>query len=1027
MAISVGSSLGSYVITARIGAGGMGEVFRARDKKLKREVAIKSLPENFARDPQRIARFQQEAEVLAALNHPNIAAIYELIEVEGSRYLVLELVEGETLAERLHRGPATVQEALHVARQVAAALEAAHDLGIVHRDLKPANVRITTNGTVKLLDFGIAKRQGAGDADATASGLTATGGIIGTAGYMSPEQVRGESVDGRSDQFSLGIMMFEMLTGRSPFLGRSTAELVASILRDAPPALGELNPSVPPPVQWIVDRCLAKQPEDRYASTHDLAKDLALFGDRLAGTQEATAALTAPALPIARTPLIGREDDLATARTLLLRDDVRLATFTGTGGTGKTRLALQVAADMAQAFPGGVFFVPLASITDSSLVASTIVQAIGVRDIGKREPAEVLKDAVRAVRQPVLLLLDNFEQVLDAAPVLTDLLESCSKLKVVVTSRAVLRVYGEHEFEVPALQLPSREASAALDTLARCPSIALFLQRATAVKPDFALTSDNAAAVAEICIRLDGLPLAIELAAARVRTLTPKAMLQRLASRFELLTGGARDLPERQQTLRAAVEWSYSLLTSDEQKLFRRLAVFVNGCTLEAVEAACNIGDDLAASVLDGMDSLAGKSLVQQTQMSDGEIRFTMLETIRDYAVERLAADPDEATTRRAHAAYCLVLAEEGAAKLTAVERESWMERCNLEHDNFRAALDWALRTKNVEWGLRLGAALFPFWLVREHHGEGRERLTALLELPATAKSQKARVRALHAAGDLAGHLGDHAAAIPLHREELNICRELGDTGGVLAALTSLGAEEHGLGNLKTAYTLFEECLTLSRETNNEAGIAAALHNLAFALHASEDFAGAKPLCEQALAIFVRLKDFASAAWMQSRLGDLALESGDLNAAGTWYELALTTFEKLEDRTARTRTMVDLAALRFQQGEEQEAFRMLSDALTWFRGQGNRQGVARTLEEFASFAAGSGEAARALRLAGAASAIRHRSSAQYLKDRPSLVRKLNSARRTVGDAALEHEMYGWAMTMEAAVQYALKQDTDTTT
>jgi len=287
MAISVGSSLGSYVITGLIGAGGMGEVYRAKDNKLKRDVAIKSLPENFARDPERIARFQQEAEVLAALNHPNIAAIYELIEVEGSRYLVLELVEGETLADRLRRGPIMVEEGLHVAKQIAAALEAAHGLGIVHRDLKPANVRITTSGTIKLLDFGIAKRQSANDIEGTAGGLTATGGIVGTAGYMSPEQLRGDAVDGRSDQFSLGIMMFEMLTGRSPFLGNSTAEMLASILRDAPPAIGELNPSIPHPVQWVVDRCLAKQPKDRYASARDLARDLALLGDRLRGTQEA--------------------------------------------------------------------------------------------------------------------------------------------------------------------------------------------------------------------------------------------------------------------------------------------------------------------------------------------------------------------------------------------------------------------------------------------------------------------------------------------------------------------------------------------------------------------------------------------------------------------------------------------------------------------------------------------------------------------------------------------------------------------
>jgi len=327
---------------------------------------------------------------------------------------------------------------------------------------------------VKLLDFGIAKRQQVADKEVTAGSLTITGAIVGTAGYMSPEQVRGEFLDGRSDQFSLGIIIFEMLTARRPFSGSSTAETVAAILRDLPPPLGELNPGIPPPVQWIVERLLAKHPKDRYESTRDLTKDLVLLGERLARPQETAPPLRNCVLPVPRTPLVGREEELATARALVLREDVRLATFTGTGGTGKTRLALQVAADTGHAFPGGVFFVSLASITDPSLVLPAIVQAIGVREIGKRDPAEVLKETIGAVREPVLLVLDNFEQVLEAAPLLTDLLESCSQLKVMVTSRAVLRIYGEHEFAVPPLQLPSREAGAPLDTLAHCPSIALF-------------------------------------------------------------------------------------------------------------------------------------------------------------------------------------------------------------------------------------------------------------------------------------------------------------------------------------------------------------------------------------------------------------------------------------------------------------------------------------------------------------------------------------------------------------------------
>jgi tetratricopeptide (TPR) repeat protein len=546
------------------------------------------------------------------------------------------------------------------------------------------------------------------------------------------------------------------------------------------------------------------------------------------------------------------------------------------------------------------------------------------------------------------------------------------------------------------------------------------LQRAAAVKPDFTLTQENAAATAEICSRLDGLPLAIELAAARVRTLTPRAMLKRLESRFELLTGGARDLPERQQTLRAAVEWSYGLLTADEQRLFRRLAVFVNGCTLEAVEAVCNATEDLGASVLDGMESLAGKSLIHQTQPPDGETRFTMLETIRDYAAERLGASPDDSVTQRAHAAYCLVLAEEGAAQLAVAERESWLERCSLEHANFREALQWAIRTKQAEWGLRLGAALFPFWLARERYGEGRERLAALLDLPEGTDAPRARARALHAAGGLAYLQGDHVAAHRLHEEELAINRAIGDIAGVAMALTALGIDEHALGNLKSAHTILEEGLKLLQEAGDELGIAQMLNNLAFSLEASGDFAGAKPICEQALAIFVRLKDLAGTAQLQSRLGDLERKLGNLEAASSYYEHARGAFERLGDRTGLARTLIDVAVLLFEQGKGREAHTMLAQALTSFRDLENRLGVARALEEFAGFAATGGKAKRALRLAAAANAIRHSIGA---REGPALPRRFDAARQALGDAAMDAEMQGWSMTMEGAIQYALKEET----
>jgi predicted ATPase len=1013
MSLSVGTLLGSYQITGQIGAGGMGDVYRAKDTKLKRDVAIKSLPSGFSRDPERSRRFQQEAEVLASLNHPNIAAIYDVIEVEEARYLVLELVDGVTLAEQLDRGPVSLEEALQIARQIVAALVATHDLGIVHRDLKPANIKITSRGVVKLLDFGIAKRQFSNEMDVTADPLTSTGAIVGTTMYMSPEQIRGDAIGPCSDQFSLGIILFEMLTGHRPFRADSSVEMLASILRDKPLTFAELKPGIPPPVQWIVDRCLAKQAVDRYSSTQELARDIQMLGDRLARFHGAGPRLGPSELPAARTKLVGREEELAAASSLLLRHDVRLVTFTGVGGTGKTRLALQVAADSLQTFTGGVFFVALASIIDAALVAPTVAQALGTREIGSREPVEVLKESLRALDAPVLLVLDNFEQVLAAQPVVTDLLESCPLLKVLVTSRSVLHVYGEHEFEVSPLRLPARQTNASIDELAACPSVALFVQRAIAVKPDFKLNEENAAAVTEICARLDGLPLAIELAAARVRALTPRAMVQRLASRFDLLTGGARDLPQRQQTLRGAVQWSHELLNSDEQQLFRRLGVFLNGCTLEAVEAVCNAAEDLATNVLDGMESLASQSLIHQTQTADGEARFTMLETIREYAVERLKASPDEALARRAHAAYFLVLAEESDEQPSPDALEAWMRLCSQEHDNLRAAVDWCVRSRQAEWGLRLGAALYPFWRAREHYGEGRERLAALLEIPGGEKFPTAQVRVLHASGDLVWHQ-DPIASKLLHQKQLKMARTIGESETIMA-LTALAGTEIALGNLDAAQSHFEESLEICRKIGDEKLIAQALNNVAIVLQDKGHFADAKPLCEQAHAMFVRLKNVQGAAWLESRLGDLEWKLGDLKAARNSYGRALATFEKIGDRWAHARNLVDVAALTFEEGGESEAYRILGQAVTSFRDMGSRSGVAFALEKFAQFAAARNEAKRAVRLAGAASAIRHSIGARAAEQSTPL----NSARLALGSSALDAEMDGWSMSLEAAIQYAM--------
>src|SRR6202171_734938 len=600
MPLTAGIRFGPYEILAAIGAGGMGDVYRARDTKLGREVAIKVLPETKARDRGALRRFEQEARSASALNHPNIVTIYEIGSHScGQEAIVstaMELVEGQSRRQILSDGPVPTQKLLDIAVQAAGALAAAHVKGIVHRDLKPENILVTREDRVKVLDFGLATPafSEASENQATLSCapdlLTRPGSVLGTVGYMSPQQAAGERVDFRSDQFSLGVILYEMATGKRAFQRRSAVETLAAILRDEPEPIGNLNPQIPPPLQWTVKRCLAKTPEDRYASTEDLKRDLTIMRDHMAeGVTEAPGAPSPRHLPPQRNTLVGRERELQAAKRLLMQDDIRLITLTGPGGTGKTRLAVQLAEDVAEQFSGGAWFAGLASVLEPGLVVSAIAQALEVRASGNRPLVEDIKEHLR--RSPgALLLLDKSEHVVAAAPVVTELLGASRDLKILVTSRAALHIYGEQEFQITPLALPDPRSRCPVEVLAEYPAVALFVQRARAVKPDFTLAEDNAAAVVEICARLDGLPLAIELAAARVKVLTPAAILGRLESRLRLLTGGARDLPERQQTLRRALDWSYELLSAEEQKLFRRLAIFVGGVTLEGAEAGGNAG-----------------------------------------------------------------------------------------------------------------------------------------------------------------------------------------------------------------------------------------------------------------------------------------------------------------------------------------------------------------------------------------------------------------------------------------------------
>jgi predicted ATPase/class 3 adenylate cyclase len=681
-------------------------------------------------------------------------------------------------------------------------------------------------------------------------------------------------------------------------------------------------------------------------------------------------------LPVERTSFVGREREVARVKELL--QGPGLLTLTGPGGSGKTRLAIQAARGLLEDYRDGVFLTELGPITDPLLVPATIADSVGVKAEGVRPVLDTLKDQLRD--REMLIVLDNFEHVLEGAPAVADLLDTGPRLRMLATSREPLHIVGEQELAVLPLELPDAEATRTPDSLLRTEAVGLFVQRARAVDPEFRLTDENAESVAELCRRLDGLPLAIELAASRIKLLSPQAILERLEHRLELLTSGPVDLPARQRTLREAIGWSHDLLDEPERTLFRRLSVFAGGWTLESAEAVADPKGDLGT--LEVLGSLVDKSLIQRRPADPEEIRFGMLETIREFAAEQLDAAGETERTRDGHAVHFLALAEAAEPRLRAVERKRWLDQLEVEHVNLHAALRWAVDADRADIGLRLVGSLWRFWHLHGHLAEGRRWAERMLALPAASERTAERAK----------------------------------------ALTALGGVAYWQEDMDVAWRAYEEALAIAKELGDGPAEAEALYNLAYPPAYAGNFDFSKGLIKQAREKFELLgirRGVADTIWL---LAIVARLDGDTEAARSLADESLRRHREAGDRFGATDALHVVGRIALAQEDLDTAGRMFLEALAHDEEVGNRTGMGIVLDNLATKASSEGRHLDAVRLAGASEAIKEAAGGHAPPPFIDLPDPRDAAREALGDAAVDAAWReGQAMTLEQALAYARRE------
>jgi non-specific serine/threonine protein kinase len=926
---------GPLRVLEKIGAGSFGEVYRAYDATLEREVALKLWQTGASDAP--VEKLLVEARLLARTRHPNVLVVYGADQHDGRPGMWTDLIRGQTLEELLvQQGPWGAREAALIGMELCRALAALHALGFVHRDVKTMNVMRELGGRIVLMDFGaVGARTTRGARDRNAP-------FAGTPLVLAPEQLNGEPATIASDVYSLGVLLYRLVSARYPIEADSIDALCDRHDRGESVPLRDRRPDLPARFVQVVERALAHRAADRFASAGAMERALAssigitafrqtsgaeaprrAVDARVSGPETARGPKPTPHnLPDALTTFVGRERELETLKGLIRQR--RWLTLNGIGGCGKTRLAVRLAESMLEEFSGGVWFVELGSVTDDSHVPHAAAMALGVRERARGSLVQAIADRLRG--DPTLLVLDNCEHLISGAAELGEtLLRSCPNLKIVATSREVTSVPGEQTFAVPALPFPTLDQSRANGFLSY-PSIQLFVERAGLIVPGFALDHDRAAAVAEICRSLDGIPLAIELAAAQSNVLAVDEIRARLDQRFETFRTRNPRAPSRHRTLEAAMQGSYDLLAPEEQRLLRTLSVFAGGWELAAANVVFGSGDESRA--LELLSNLVDKSLVIVERLDDEGSRYRLLETVRQYARERLIQESEEPDARSRHLDYYLGLAEDARTRLAGADQARLLRRLETENENLLGALAWAGRdeSQDAEKGLLLARALQNFWMVRGHLALGRRALENAIARAGGAAPARLRGRALCGVGIMAIWQGDLDSARRAFEEALSVLRESGDVMGVAQSLLGLGHAARAVGDLDLAWERYSESLGTYRELDHPGGMALALNNLGAVSMLRGAHAAALNENEQALAIARRDGNASTIVLVLCDLGLLSNLIDDRETARGRLRECLRLVRETEGRNIAPYALESTAALAAAEGDVDRAARLYAAA-----------------------------------------------------------------------------------------------------